>query len=167
MSKDAGETFQLVNSEVGLPSGSISSLVYDNKRPGVLFCAVLNAGVFRSIDGGNSWKDISSQEMKAFMQIHHTTLPIAISLSMYQGYNESVLYSMIVINGEKEKIMFNAHLTHNNTEDYWEEMDSPQEESQDKKYNLFNAGLGWIHGSIFSHPTDPNVVYVISCNSHK
>jgi len=63
-SVDAGREFQLVGHEgTGLPPGAVFSMVIDPTSPferRVLYAAVTNYGVYRSLDGGLSWRECSN-----------------------------------------------------------------------------------------------------------
>ena len=58
-STDSGKSFLQISGSGGLPTGSITSLASDPSHPNRLYAAVLNAGIFRSDNDGQTWTNIT------------------------------------------------------------------------------------------------------------
>lgn len=91
MSRDAGETWM----PAGLRGKEIRAIVQDPEQPEVLWVGTENDGVFRSSDGGRTWRQ-RSVGLK-----HHTVYAIAIhpdnSSLLYAGTHGGGVY--ITVNG--------------------------------------------------------------------
>ena len=149
----------------GLPNAGAFDLVVDPTNRNRLYVTMRKQGVYRSDDGGASWRDVSSHDRAvkaAFTEIVRDAEGI-------EGRNNNAemavapdgrLYLAVLVAGQANYIGFT-----DNQGGTWTAMDLPLTPELDGEKVGLNprfkpGGQGAIHFSIRADPTNPNIVYV-------
>ncbi len=157
-STDAGENWEeieLLPRETTNPENPTRfqafDLVDDPSDPSVYYVSVQNQGIFRSLNAGETWNDVSAGD---------TTLDGIITgggnnnIELAVGTNGRV-YAAVVVDGQAQYIGYSD--AGGGT---WVQMDLPQTPETTGIVGLHPDSAGFINLSITVDPTDPEMVYV-------
>ncbi|MCS7245243.1 MAG: hypothetical protein RMJ38_03865 [candidate division WOR-3 bacterium] len=138
VASDLGISYSDNNGNTWVPSftlDDVNDIDYRSDNPNTIFIATLSKGVFKSIDGGNTWNSVSGLPNSGYFRAH-----LAISKS-----NPNIIY-----------VAFGS--TNYNLHSFWKSTDGGNTWTQMSSVPNYLCGQGFYNHSIIVHPTNPNIV---------
>ncbi|MCA9069394.1 MAG: hypothetical protein KDA84_10745, partial [Planctomycetaceae bacterium] len=160
-STNGGQSFELISGGPvsNLPTGTAFDLIADptDASGNTLYVTIQNRGLFRSDNGGESWINVSvnqASQLAAFQNSGNNNAEIAVHPLTGR------VYVGIIIDGQLAYIGYSDDKGAS-----WVEMDLPITLESDGDFEgtsprVKPGGQGFIHFSIVTDPTDPDIVYI-------
>ena len=139
--------------ELNLPSGGATHLVSDPGDSNRLYAAIPSQGIYRSDDGGSSWRQVNGTGVANI----NAALPgVRVELSVHDSGADNVVYAAVLQNNVPPATTFTQRVVglfrSLDQGDTWRAVQNLPQIPQ-------NGQAAW-HFSFVAHPTDPDVLFI-------